>query len=135
MVPDVATSISCRDINLSLWRFQLVAFGIATSVSCRDISSCLWRLQLFAFGCRDISPLSRHQLMSLEASTGCFWVSRHQSLVATLYLIKGKPIIASRRFSCRDLHPLARHQPLSRHHDAVATSFIKSLVNPQLPNL
>ena len=176
----VATSISCRDINLSLCSFELVSSYVATSILCRDITLCLCRFQLFvpdvaiSIPCRDISSsLCSFQLMvpdvatsischdinlrncNLQLSTSyvatlisyrdinlCLWsfnwlllVSRHQSLVATLYLIKGKPVIASRRFSCRELHPLSRHQPLSRHHDAVATSFIKSLVNPQLPNL
>ena len=81
---------------------QLVVHDVATSISCRDISLCLCSL---------------HWL---------FLVSRLQSSVATQLelhqLHLSKPVIASRRFSCRDLHPLSQHQPLSRHHDAVATS-------------
>ena len=83
---DVATSISCRDINLCLWKLHWLFFGVATSVLCRDNS------------------LS------------------HSSFIFS-------------NFSCLDLHSLSRHQPLSRHHCVVATSFLKPLVNPQLPNL
>ena len=87
-----------------------MAFGVATSVPCRDIISCFWRLQLVAF--------------DVATSVPCRDI-----------ILDEKPVIASRRFSCHDLHSLSRHQPLSRHHDAVATLFIKFLVNPQLPNL
>ena len=112
--------------------------------------------------CRDIDLTSRHQLKSSAAFNWSFMMSRPQSLVATSAYVFGgftgcfwcrdfsplsrqqlelhqlhlsKPVIASRRFSCRDLHPLSRQQPLSRHYDVVATSFLKPLVNPQLPNL
>ena len=55
----VATSISRRDISLSLCSFELVVHDVATSISCRDITLCLagfnWSLMM----------------------------SRHQSLVAT----------------------------------------------------
>ena len=168
-----ATSILCRDITLCLCRFQLFVPDVATSISCRDINSCLCSFQLVgpdvatsahvfaAFNwwflmsrhqllsrhqlkelqplnehvlCRDINLLSRHQLTFLEASTGCFWC-RDTSPLLRHHLITGKPVIAAKHFSCHDLHPLSQLQPLSRHHDAVATSFIKSLVNPQLPNL
>ena len=95
---DVATS---AQVFCSL---QLVVHDVATSISCRDINLCLCSFT-GCFWCRDFSPLSRQQL------------ELHQ-----LHL--SKPVIASRRFSCRDLHPLSRHQPLSRHHDAVATSFL-----------
>ena len=115
--------IPCRDITLSLCRFQLFIPDVATSISCHDITLCLCRFQLFVpdvatsahvfaafnwcllvlrhqslfatsahvfadfnwsfFWCRDINLLSRHQLMSLQLSTGHFLVSRHQSSVAT----------------------------------------------------
>ena len=84
MVSDVATSVSCRDINSWPYSFELVSSYVATSVSCLDINlrNCnlqlstslvatsvlchdinlyLWRLQLVAFGvatsvlCRDIT--------------------------------------------------------------------------------
>ena len=80
----VATSISCHDISSCLCSFQLVSSYVATSISYRDISSCLCSFKLFIFGCRDISPLSRHQLMSLQLSTGVFL--------------------------CRDINILSRHQ-------------------------
>ena len=38
VAPDVATSISCRDINLMNCSFQLMPSGVATSVFCRDNS-------------------------------------------------------------------------------------------------
>ena len=66
----VATSISRRDINLSLCSFQLVSSMmsrhqslvatlaqvfcslqlVATSISCRDITLCVCRFQLVSFG-------------------------------------------------------------------------------------
>ena len=138
MVPDVATSISYRDISSCLSSFQLMVPDVATSISCRDINLRNCNLQLSTsivatlISCRDIN-------LSMEASTGCFWcrdispLSRQQLKLHQFHLFK--LVMASRRFSCRYLHPLSRHQPLSRHHDVVATSFLKSLVNPQLPNL
>ena len=67
----VATSISRRDINLSLCSFELVSSYVATSILCRDITLCLCRFQLFVFGvatsvfCRDISScLCSFQLVS-----------------------------------------------------------------------
>ena len=46
MVPIVATSISCRDINLSLGNLELVSLDVATSIPCRDFSSCPCSFQL-----------------------------------------------------------------------------------------
>ena len=66
----VATSISRRDINLSLCSFQLMTSDVATSISCRDITVCFCRLQLVAHDvaisitCRDISS------SLLQSSTG-----------------------------------------------------------------
>ena len=66
----VATSISRRDINLSLCNFQLMSSDVATSISCRDITLCLCRFQLVAhdvatsISCRDISS------SLLQPSTG-----------------------------------------------------------------
>ena len=121
VTPDVATSISCRDINLMNCNFQLMVPNVATSIPCRDISSYLCSFQLMSsvvatsILCRDI--------------TSCFcrfhWlllVSRQQPKPQQFHLFN--PVITSRRFSYRDLHSLSRHQPLSRHHDAVATSFL-----------
>ena len=56
------------------------------------------------FRCRDFSLLSR-QLLQLN------------------HLHSSQPVIASRRFSCRDLNSLIATSSISRHHDAVATSF------------
>ena len=66
----VATSISRRDINLSLCSFQLMSSDVATSILCRDITLCLCRFQLVAHDvatsifCRDISS------SLLQPSTG-----------------------------------------------------------------
>ena len=72
----VATSISRRDINLSLCSFELVSSYVATSISCRDISSCLCSFQLVVFSvaisvfCRDISScLCSFQLVVFGVAT------------------------------------------------------------------
>ena len=124
----VATSISRRDINLSLCCFQLMSSNVATSILCRDIN-LLSRHQLKSSAAFNWSfMMSRPQSLVPTSAyvfggfTGCFWcrdfspLSRQQLELHQLHL--SKPVIASRRFSCRDLHPL------SRHHDAVATSFL-----------
>ena len=80
--PDVAISISCRDINLMNCNVQLMVPDVATSILCRDISSYLCSFQLMSFViatsilCRDLtSCLCRFHWLLL--------VSRHQSHVAT----------------------------------------------------
>ena len=72
----VATSISRRNINLSLCSFELVSSVVATSILCRDISSCLWRLQMVApdvttsISCRDINLMNcNFQLMVPDVAT------------------------------------------------------------------
>ena len=72
----VATSISRRDINLSLCRFQLFVPEVATSIPCRDISSCLCSFQLVSsyvvasISCRDISScLCSFQLVLFGVAT------------------------------------------------------------------
>ena len=100
----VVTSISRRDINLSLSSLQLMSSDVATSIPCRDITLCLCRFQLVApdvatsaqvlcslqlivhdvatsISCRDISlcPWRFHWLLS---------VSRLQSSVATTASVK-----------------------------------------------
>ena len=75
MSSDVATSIPCCDVTLCIFRFQLVAPDVATSISCRDSSSSLLQLSTDRSWCRDFSPLSRQQLMSLEPSLVAFGVA------------------------------------------------------------
>ena len=95
---DVATSLkSSAAFNWSFMMSQHQSLVATSAYVFRGFTDCFW--------CRDFSPLSRQQLQLNQ-----------------LHL--SKPFIASRRFSCRDLHPLSRHQLLSRHHDAVATSFL-----------
>ena len=73
---DVATSISYRDITLCLCRFQLVAHDVATSISCRDNNLRNYKLQLIALSvatsisCRDITLwLCRFHLMVPDVTT------------------------------------------------------------------
>ena len=73
---NVATSISCRDINFSLYSFQLVSSYVATSISCRDITLCLCRFQLFvpdvatSIPCRDINSwYCNFELVSPDVAT------------------------------------------------------------------
>ena len=67
----VATSISRRDINLSLCSFQLFGPNVATSIPCRDIRSWYCNFELVSpdvatsISCRDITSwLRSFQLMS-----------------------------------------------------------------------
>ena len=63
VIPGVATSISCHDINVMNCSFQLISSDVATSISCRNITSCLLYVALLVFDvatsmpCRDIIPL------------------------------------------------------------------------------
>ena len=98
----VATSISRRDINLSLCSFELVVHDVAKSISCRDISSYLCSFQLMSsvvatsILCRDItSCLHRFHWLLL--------VSRPPFLVAT------STFVATSR-CCRDIIPLVSAQ-------------------------
>ena len=113
----VATSISRRDINLSLCSLQLMSSDVATSISCRDISSSLLQPSTGCSLCRDLNLLSRHQFMSVEAPVVVFGVvtsvlCRDNSL-SYISFIFPKPVMASRRVSCHDLHPLSRHHSFS----------------------
>ena len=106
MVPDVATSVSCRDINLRNCNLQLSASIVATSISCRDINLYLWRLQLVAFGvatsvlCRDIT-LSYISFIFSQLS-----LLQGASLVVTSIPCRGINL-------CRDITMLSRHHSLS----------------------
>ena len=129
--PDVATSISRRDINLSLCSLQLMSSDVATSILCRDITLCLCRFQLVApdvatsISCRDISSRRlQPSLVVRDVATSiscrdinlCRWslhwlflVSRLQSSVATTALVTSassfQSVVASRRVSCHDINP------------------------------
>ena len=104
---DVATSISCRDTTLWLYRFQLVSSDVATSISYRDISSRNCKLQLStSFGvatpipCRDITLwLCRFQLVApdVASSISCRDIS---SCPCSLQLVV--PDVAT-SISCRDI--------------------------------
>ena len=93
VAPDVATSISCRDISSILLQPATDVHDVATSISCRDIILCLWRF---------------HWLLSM---------SRLQSSVATTASAESssffQPVVASRQFTCRDITMLSRHHSLS----------------------
>ena len=79
---DVATLISYRDITLCPCRFQLVGHDVATSISCRNINLWNYNLQLStsiiatSIFCRDIN-------LCLRRLHWLFLVSRLQSSVAT----------------------------------------------------
>ena len=101
----VATSISRRDISLSLCSFELVAHDVATSISCRNIISSLLQPSTghsdvaTSISCRDITLcLCKFQLVTHDVATSmscrdislCLWrlhwlflVSRLQSSVVT----------------------------------------------------
>ena len=115
VAPDVASSISCRDINLMNSNFQLMVPDVATSIPYRDISSYLCSFQLMSsfvstsILCHDISScLYRFHWLLL--------VSRHQSSVATT----AEVIAVSSFQTCHSFTTLF----LSQHHDVVVTSFL-----------
>ena len=128
----VATSISCRDINLSLCNFELVSSYVATSILCRDITLCLCRFQLLvpdvatSIPCRDIrSCLCSFQLVVFCVATSvpcrdiisCFW--RLQLVVFDVATsVPCRNIILDQRKTCHSLKALL----LSRPPSLVATS-------------
>ena len=85
----VATSIPCRDITLCLCIFQLVVPDVATSISCRDITLCLCNFQLVvhdvvtSISCRDISSCLLQLSIVVFSCRDIKHLSRHQSSVAT----------------------------------------------------
>ena len=109
----VATSSSCRDINLMNCSFQLVPSVVATSILCRDITSYLCRFHWSLL------------------------VSRHQSSVATTASVKA----ASSFQTCHSFKVilLSRPQSLVTTSTLVVTSrcyrdiIPLPLINPQLP--
>ena len=74
----VATSILCRDITLCLCRFQLFVPEVATSIPCRDISSCLCSFQLIvpnvatSISCRDINSMNCNLQLSTSHVLAAF---------------------------------------------------------------
>ena len=119
----VATSRCCRDINLSPCSLQLMSRHrslVATSLNA--LAGFNWLLLM-----------SRHQYLVATSAyvlggfTGCFrcrdFSLLSRQLLQLNHLHSSKPVIASRQFSCRDLNSLVATSSMSRHHDAVATSF------------
>ena len=98
MVPDVATSISCRDISSKNCNIQLSTSNVATSVPCLDINLCLWRLHwLFLVSRLQSSIATTVGVISVSFFSTChsfkaLLLSRPPSLVAT-------------SISCRDIIP------------------------------
>ena len=108
MVPDVATSIPCRDITSFLCSFQLISSIIATSVFCRYITSCLCRFHWLLLVSRHQSSVatSLHAVVSSFQTCHSFkalFLSRPPSLVAT------STFVATSR-CCRDIFPLVSAQ-------------------------
>ena len=126
----VATSISRRDINLSLSSLQLMSSDVATSIPCRDITLCLCRFQLVA---PDVATSAQVffslQLIVHDVVTSiscidinlCLWrlhwllsVSRLQSSVTTTASVNS----ASSFQTCHSFKAILLSRPPSR----VATS-------------
>ena len=105
----VATSRCCC-------RCQLVAPDVATSISCRDISSILLQP---ATEVHDVQPQSLVATSAyvLGGFTGCFRCRDFSLLSRQLlqwnHLHSSKPVVASRQFTCRDITILSRHHSLS----------------------
>ena len=87
VAPDVATSISYRDISSILLQPATDVHDVTTSISCRDISLCPWRF---------------HWLLS---------VSRLQSSVATTASVESSSFFQTCR-SFKAIH-MSRHHSLS----------------------
>ena len=104
---EVATSISCRDTTLWLYRFQLVSSDLATSISYRDNSSRNCNLQLStSFGvatpipCRYITLcLCSFQLVALDVATSIS--CRDISSCPCSFLLVVPDVATS--ISCRDI--------------------------------
>ena len=103
----VATSISRRDINLSLCSFELVSSYVATSILCRNITLCLCRFQLFvpevatSIRCRDISScLCSFQLVVFGVATSVFCRDISSCLCSFQLIV---PDVAT-SISCRDIN-------------------------------
>ena len=102
----VATSISRRDINLSLSSLQLIVHDVATSISCRDISLCPWRFHwLLSVSRLQSSVATTASVKSSSSFQTChsfkaILMSRPPPLVAT------STLVATSR-CCRDIIPLA----------------------------
>ena len=131
VVPDVATSISCRDINLMNCNFQVMVPDVATSILCRHHFISL-QLSTDVFYCRDINPLSRHHFTPLQVSLVAFGVAtsvfcRDNSLshssssfqtchsFKALFLSQPPFLVATSTFvvtsrCCRDIIPLVSAQ-------------------------
>ena len=85
---------------------QLIVLDVATSISCRDISLCLWRFHWLLSVSRLQSSIATTTLVNLASSFQtchsfkAILLSRPPSLVAT------STLVATSR-CCRDISPLA----------------------------
>ena len=99
------------------YSLQLIVHDVATLISCRDISLCLWRLHWLLSVSRLQSFIATTALVNSASSFQtchsfkAILLSRPPSRVAT------STLVATSR-CCRDI------TMLSRHHDAIATSFL-----------
>ena len=102
----VATSISRRDINLSLSSLQLMSSNVATSIPCGDITLCPCRFHwLLSVSRLQSSVATTASVKSSSSFQTChsfkaILMSRHRSHVAT------STFVATSR-CCRDIIPLA----------------------------
>ena len=100
VVPDVATSISYRDINEMNYILQLISSDVASSISCRDITSCLCRLHWLFSRCRDLSFLSRHHSFSFCSIFSCLSCDPCLDLHQIFFSF---PDVASSELDCANL--------------------------------
>ena len=121
----VATSISRRDINLSLCSFELVSSVVATSILCRNISSCLWRLQLVApdvatsISCRDINLMNcNFQLMVPVVATSILCRNITSCLCSFQLVVFG----VATSISCCDINLMNCNLQLSTSHVFAASN-------------
>ena len=95
----VATSISCRDINLCPCWFQLIACDVVTSWSCRDIHSSTLQSSIVVPDvttsgcCRDMGSNLLHPFTGGYGVATSVFLSRHQLLV--LYLERVSPDVVT----------------------------------------
>ena len=105
VAPNVATSISCRDINLMNCSSQLMSSVVATSILCRNITSCLFR-----FDCHSFTTLFLSRPPSLVATSTFVATPRcYRDIIPLVYAQSSAaylmiPVATCIKFtSCRDL--------------------------------
>ena len=86
--------------------FQLIVHDVATSISCRDISLCLWRLQWLLSVSRLQSSVATTASIKSAASFQTFHSFKAILLPRPPSLVTTSTLVATSR-CCRDIIPLA----------------------------